>query len=492
MAMDRIRAILGGFLDSSSKETSSEETFFAYTVTAQGHILDPVDRVAIESALKAFAGTQWTMSVLLEGQDSPHSLASLDPVILDTFFSELAYGAALVSAANLKLHLLKPLEAAQVVVFDPNAMFEWINALPLPDALARFDELVGDRRTLTFRSPSFTETVSTKFFRFSATNAGPADECIDSNRPELLTARREQTVSDWNTLNLLPDDFRWTQKSTVPALEKRFAALENFLGVVSLADSTVANSSGFALKVKGSVVQEEDVPWPKVPIEPDIPLRSLFEWCYRASGAGPLPDKLGLVRNFISLYWEFGVYALDLRVVAAVRSGYSLYLKKNLKDFVELRAKVAAFIIEIDSKAAKSVETATSNLEKNFYGLTTFITSVVLIKVLQDKTFLGAFTPQLTLLGVALIVISALHAYFARCSALKEMDRAISLYGDLRQLYSAFFTASDFDSLFRSDGKSPVQKTEEYVRDRLFSLMCVWAATLLIASGLLCALYKWS
>ena len=132
------------------------------------------------------------------------------------------------------------------------------------------------------------------------------------------------------------------------------------------------------------------------------------------------------------------------------------------------------------------------NLEKNFYGLTTFVTSVVLLKVLQDKTFAGAFTEQLALLGGALILISAIHAVFARASALKKMQRAKALYDDLRQLYSAFFRLSDFDAIFKSGDQSPIEKTESYVRSRLRNLLLVWFGTLLIAGTLIYVLRKWN
>jgi hypothetical protein len=289
---------------------------------------------------------------------------------------------------------------------------------------------------------------------------------------------------------LLPDDFRWCTQARIPEIQGTFARLENFLSVVSLSDSTTSDVDGFLVRVKGNVLREESVKWSQVPRKSDISLHNLYEWCYRTGAAGPLPDKLGLVRNFISLYWEFGIFNLDLRVVAAVRSGYALYLKQNLREFVELRAKVTSFILEIDAKVAKAVETATGNLEKNFYGLVTFVTSVVLLKILQDRTFSGAFTPQMAKLGAALIAISAIHALFARQSTLTEMKRAITLYDDLRAQYAAFFTLVDFDSIFAKGDKPPMKKTEEYLRSRLRSLMGVWFGTLAITSGVIYCLTR--
>jgi hypothetical protein len=490
--MERIRAIIECFLSSSFKEILSEETFSLFSITAEGNASSSVDILALQRAIEILPSGQWTLSIALEGQDSPHSLGSTDVSRTQEFLSDLAYGVALSADASLKFQLSKSPGLSHVDVIDPRLFFHWIETLPFPEALSRFDSLADEHPSVSFVHPTFDEAVATHFFRFAnAAVAVPDAGTITTHRSELLAARREQIVSDWTTLNLLPDDFRWVTKGRIAPLEDVFAKLENFLGAVSLADSTTTIPNGFLVRVKSHVLREQSLAWSDVPAKPDIAIRNLFEWCYRASGAGPLPDKLGLVRNFISLYWDFGIFGQDLRVMAAVRSGYSLYLKRNLKEFVELRAKVASFILEIDAKAAKSVETVTGNLEKNFYGLTTFITSVVLLKVLQDKTFSGAFTPQLALLGAALILVSAVHAVFARQSALKEMQRANALYDDLRKLYSAFFSPTDFDSIFRTGDKSPIQKTEDYIRSRLRSLLWVWFATLGIAGGLIYILRHW-
>jgi hypothetical protein len=208
-----------------------------------------------------------------------------------------------------------------------------------------------------------------------------------------------------------------------------------------------------------------------------------------------LSDKLGLLRNYVSLYWDDNIFGQNLSVVSAVKAGFGMYLKRNLKEFVELRSKVATFILELDAKATKAVESTTGNLEKNLYGVVTFVTSVVLIKAIQDKAFAGAFSPEVALLGWTLIVFSGLHAAFAWRGADKEMNRAAELYDDLRKLYSAFFTPSDFDSIFSSEVRNrktgavttqtPIQKANTYVRSRLCSVMIVWFTTLVIAAGLI-------
>ena len=67
----------------------------------------------------------------------------------------------------------------------------------------------------------------------------------------------------------------------------------------------------------------------------------------------------------------------------------------------------------------------------------------------------------------------------------------------MRKLYDAFFSASDFDTIFGTEvqivskGKAikktvtPIEKTKAYVRCRLKGVMIVWGVTLVVAASLI-------
>jgi hypothetical protein len=173
--------------------------------------------------------------------------------------------------------------------------------------------------------------------------------------------------------------------------------------------------------------------------------------------------------------------------VQAVRSGYELYLKRNLKEYVDLRGKVITTILEIDGKASKALETSASNLEKNFYGIVTYASSAVLVKAITDKQLGGVLTPSVAVLGLMLAAISLLHARFAWSTTMNELTRAKVIYDDVRMQYSEFFEPQHFDSIFGTNDQSPMTKVESYVKERMTKLMGVWIATLVI----LCVVIVW-
>ncbi len=502
--MERIRSILACLFGATPTALAASETFLDAEFSCSGSIQPTLGVTQIQAALETLQAGEWTLFVTLAGQESPHTISQSAEPAVQTFIDDLDADAGVDRDAKVKIRIEKT-PGESVEVFDPNSLYAWLGTLSIIQAIAAFDTLIGDRARVSLINPSFVAHPTTGTFQFSATRPSSLDDATAAkNRAELLISRREQVTSDWSQLRLFPDDFRWSDARAIPSLEGMFAKIENFLAVVSLADSTlkhptgIAVPSGFSVRIKGHVLREETHLWDQIPIKPDIALRNLFQWCYRGSGAGPLSDKLALLRSYVSLYWNDGIFGQDLTVVAAVRSGFGMYLKRNLKEFIELRAKVAAFLLELDTKATKAIEAATGNLEKNLYGVVTFVTSVVLLKAIQDKSFSGAFSPQVALLGWVLVGFSALHAFYAWVSTDKEMDRASQLYSDLRKLYSAFFTEADFDSIFSSDEKdastgrpktvTPIERTKVYVRSRLETIMWVWGITLVVAAIVIGAL----
>lgn len=477
--MNRITDIAFCFFE-GSLQVSCEETLWEANFRITGILAqrDKADRFI--SALLALPPHPWSLAISLEGQEAPHTLVSSRMGDSDAFLAGLNAGWVVGEEAELTLTIRRtPNEDAYHLV-RPDLVIKWLSELPVPEALLEFTQLFGRSPSPTLCHPSFSNDLGSNAFVFAPEARRECALVTPKAREDKALLRREQTLSDWGKLVLFPEDFEWLGGNSQPSLQRLFARLSNFLVVMSIADATLADGAadGFHIRIKGHRLREQDLSWKQIPESPDLALLQVYKWCYSAGGAGPLPDKLGLARNFISLYWDDGIFGLSLQVVAAVRGGYELYLKRNLKEYVELRAKVTSTILEIDGRVSKAVETAAGNLEKNFYGLATFVTSVLLIKAMTAKEFTGAFTPQVATLGYIMIAISALHAVYAAISAWGEFTRSEQLYEDLRRQYSQFFTPTDWDALFGSEGNSPMTKTKAYLKSKLQWLMAVWGVTL--------------
>lgn len=475
-------------------ERTESERFDNYSLSVAGK---QVRNVCERSLIKAFdelplSNCTWVLTVALEGQDSPHSFRNDNRKEWSQVFSELKLGWEVSQEATVRFNVLRNLPSESLHIISPTTLFSWVNKLEMPTLLDELKRACPSATTVWLLHPTFTTDCGSSLLRLATSQTHGAAKIKD--RAKLVQARRELIVSDWSDLNFFAQDFRWDDSLAEHPLKECFSRLENFITAISLADCSFAKEvkgrPGFLIRVRGHRMREQALRWEDIPVKPDVSLRGVDDWCYHTGGAGPLSDKLGLARNFISLHWESekkGIYGLDHRLVQAVRSGYELYLKRNLKEYVDLRGKVITTILEIDGKASKALETSASNLEKNFYGIVTYASSAVLVKAITDKQLGGVLTPSVAVLGLMLAAISLLHARFAWSTTMNELTRAKEIYDDVRKQYSEFFEPQHFDSIFGTNDQSPMTKVELYVKQRMTKLMGVWIATLVI----LCVVIVW-
>ncbi len=442
------------------------------------------------------ASDTWMFSVELDCAESPFTFTPQNGSRWADMYRDLGQSYCDCQSIYVSFSVSNRIVEGIIRLFDPEVFFRWISDQRITDLIGQFSFVLDAAEHVAFVHSSFDPPWGSETFAFvSSASVAATFHKSAKERAELTMARREVVTTDWNC-RLFPEDFRIITGSGLPSCYRSFARLENFLSVASLADAVIkSDEDHFLVRLIGHRMQEETFSWSTIPESRNDSLQQIYDWVYQYRAAGPLGDRLGLARNFISLHWTDSIFNLDPRVLPAIKSGYELYLTRNLKDYVEIRSKVTSFILEIDGKASKSVENAVSNLEKNFYGLVTFVTSFLLIKVLQDKTFDGAFTQQTASLGYALAAISLLHALYAKSSVNAEMDRSEALYVDLRRQYSTFFAPIDFDKIFgnidsedATNGgySTAIAATRSYVEKRMRVIMSVWIISISIASGIVC------
>lgn len=500
--MPELDTLLSSFFQAPNREQAEEtETLERFDLFYSGTpkaVLDRSEILQVLESFEALAGA-WTLRVKLSGQESPHSFRHDTKANWNSALDELIQDHVGSAVDHLKI-VLERQNKPVLRVMNPAKLNAWLCSLNLDDLLMSLQESCPMGRPLTLVHSSFTPSFGSKLIRFSTEPLSPVDWLTD--REKLALSRRELIVSDWSELPYFAQDFIW-KGSDDHLLRGCFSRLENFFAVLSLADGSNKKQfgtdtgplGGMAIRVRGHRMREQDIAWRDIPTKPDITLRGIDDWCYHTGGAGPLSDKLGLARNFVSLHWEAtkrGIFGMSPRVVRAVRDGYQLYLKRNLKEYVELRGKVISSILELDGKASRAIETAASNLEKNFYGVVTYAVTTVLAKAISDKTLDSSLPSAVATVGLVLVGLSGLHALYARDAALNELSRAKEVYEELRQQYSEFFDPLHFDSVFGTENNSPMTKMDSYVKGRLRKLMWIWGGTLVVLGIVILKLARWN
>lgn len=121
-------------------------------------------------------------------------------------------------------------------------------------------------------------------------------------------------------------------------------------------------------------------------------LYKLYDWAYQ-SDAGNAVEKIGLVRNLISLHAsEKEDIVIDDILWQAVKSNYKVYLQENVEVYLEAKSKIAEVLAASVERTQELVEGVISSIRAAIGVLITFLLTVVLINGFKDigealKTF---------------------------------------------------------------------------------------------------------
>lgn len=121
-------------------------------------------------------------------------------------------------------------------------------------------------------------------------------------------------------------------------------------------------------------------------------LYKLYDWAYQ-SDAGNAVEKIGLVRNLISLHAsENEDIVIDDVLWQAVKSNYKVYLQENVEVYLEAKSKIAEVLSASVERTQELVEGVISSIRAAIGVLITFLLTVVLINGFKDigealKTF---------------------------------------------------------------------------------------------------------
>lgn len=152
-------------------------------------------------------------------------------------------------------------------------------------------------------------------------------------------------------------------------------------------------------------------------------LYKIYDWIYQ-SDAGNSVEKIGLVRNLISLHAsENEDIVVDDILWQAIKSNYKVYLQENVELYLEAKSKIAEVLTGSVEKTQEIVEGVVGSIRAAIGVLVTFLLTVVLINGFKDigealKTFSIPYF-------IIVVIISVCAWYWVRYSIKDAKSRFI-------------------------------------------------------------------
>lgn len=313
-------------------------------------------------------------------------------------------------------------------------------------------------------------------FYQAASGVGNHTETIESPRLKKLELFGENATSANICIKLLPSDFYLTTQSEYPAINDFFRKACSVLSVIFLSNSSELKSNDeLKYKINGYRAVICDGVAPDELSEKCELLHKIYAWAYEG---GNNSDKLGLVRNVISLHLDTdGKIKIDNDVWEAIQSNYQIYLKGNIQSYLEVKNKIGELIIESTSKTYAMADELLDSLKNNAFILLTFLLTVVVVNGLKDAGETNVFSNAYLAIVVLLSVISAIWLFMTRIEVMNRYDSASSTISVVLNLnYNKILMESEIDECV----KPVIKRNREYLESQAARYTKWWLGMLLV------------
>lgn len=437
--------------------------------------------------------TPLNLSINVDGYESQRfSVGSLDKfderadILHSNFSTDIE--------VNFKLESVK---WTNLNIFDISSFTEFLKKEPLDKILKAYDKYFINK-FLVVNIFDLHEVVSNQFFYIRSVYPDFDENEIKSwetinDRKNLLKEKIDcrDKVSHFvnaDQYSFTPKCFDFNEKFF---LSDHFSYLRSIFNLIFLSDYSNINENNLNFKIKGYKTLSCEIN-NKLSFEVENELNSIYEWVY---SDGPFVDKIGIARNVISIHIkEENISTLEIGTCHSAQSGYDLYLKDNVKQYIEVKNKIADVLYTQSEKASGIVKDMFTMFKTSMWTFLSFFLMSFLVKVIESKSGIksldGIFNFNLatSIIGSSLIIISIFYLFFARKEVSDETKRLNNKYMEIENRYKDLLNEKDLQKILTQsnvDGRSAQEIEIAYINDKKYLYTQYWILTIVVLSVIL-------
>ncbi|GAB3027761.1 hypothetical protein GCM10027051_35890 [Niabella terrae] len=249
--------------------------------------------------------------------------------------------------------------------------------------------------------------------------------------------------------------------------------------IVGLFDITSIRENIFYSKVNGFKSFEFTDNLDTIDIGSIAEYQKIYEWVY--ADTSHVTDKIGLVRNILSVHLATNSYAINDNVFTSVNSGFKTYLQNNINKYIDVRGRITDQVNLISQKLNDLAEKYLNNYQKSNFAFISFFISVFLIRVLSAKDtshLQSVFDRDTTLLFFSLIGVSLLYFLFSLATFVTDIKRLKVKYELLKSRNEDLLDKIDIQKILNNDQE--FNSDIGYINKRKHFYTVLWIITILI------------
>lgn len=359
-------------------------------------------------------------------------------------------------------------------IYDYKRFCEWLSSRNFLQILESFASIMDRKEFMIFELFDSSENFSTGGMIFSS--ATLAEKRINNSRLEKLeNVRQTSSFSNEKFNKLLPDDFHIVMDYAGNPLTEIFKKIETLLSIMYLADYVHIEDEKIYLQIVGQRKRDYICDLEIKDFRDNLEFYRIYNWVYTE---GNSIDKIGIARNIISLHCKHcDLFEIDRKTFSSIQSNFSIYQKKNVENYLELKNKLADFIIELVDKTTDLIDGLSDGLKKNMIAFFSFFLTVFLVNIISESPLEDILTRDITYLIYLMLFFSVIYLIISVNEINTKKRRIRKGYNNLQENYKEILDDSDLKEIFKED--KIIKKSLDEIIKRRKRIIFLWVFVVL-------------
>lgn len=341
--------------------------------------------------------------------------------------------------AGFELHIQKSSTSEIMTVYSWKAFFEYIENLNLFELLNWIWKLIERCGKMVLYVPLGEELyVETKSMIVSSKmeDVDYKEKISAQERDKIVKKVRENVyVKDDRLISLIPEDFEIIESRGNNEFTSVLNHLQLVLCIACLSNYTEIKEYSVRYDMRGYKLVDGEycIRDAKDVSQTSGVLYKIVQWVYVDDFN--VIDKCNIVRNILSLYIRKSWLEIGQEAYTAIISGYKVYLKSSVDNYLQIKNEVVDKITDISEKIVLVAESISTRVRNNLLALASFFITTLVVNTISTEKIENIFTKDITVLSYVFMIISFGYLLLCNWEMKKQKEKIQKIYESSKQLY---------------------------------------------------------
>lgn len=309
-----------------------------------------------------------------------------------------------------------------------------------------------------------------------------------TDREKKISLFKENTTFIRLQYTFTPDDFNATVKNSTPQdLKDFFTKAKSLYSLACISNTTeITDDKKIRFKFNGykTFTTPDSLP-DEINENADIAYK-IYDWAYAEGRCG---DKLGLVRNILTLNTQKNHIDLTQSTWHTIQSNYEIYLKDNISQYLELKNKLLEFITDFNKRTLEITDSFTNSFQSSTIGFITFIVTVVAVNGLKDAGTEKIFSIEYLLISLLICAISTIWMLISRSDTKSRINYLSTQTKEaVATTYKNILSEHEINETI----DPTISSIKSYTSDRIFKFTGLWITSTILFIALFAFGFKFT